>query len=190
MGVWGFSLYENDIGSDVRAYFEAQLRNGKSGSTITQELVEQYQDALADPEDAPAFWLALADTQWDLGRLEKGVKDKALLYLEYGGRLFEWAQPPKQFGKSRNGSPLCIKGKTAVTPAQAEAHPPAVFVYLSVEKRGCLRIPIAGTSGDSAPPERQVPVFCQGRVGQMASRAHRTKCIFLPSGDGSIAAAR
>lgn len=84
MGVWGISLYENDIGSDVRAYFEAQLRNGKSGSTITQELVEQYQDALADPEDAPAFWIALADTQWDLGRLEKGVKDKALLYLEYG----------------------------------------------------------------------------------------------------------
>ena len=84
MGAWGTSLYENDIGNDIRAYFEAQLQSGKSGSAITQELVEQYRDAFADPEDAPAFWLALADTQWDLGRLEKGVRDKALIYLEHG----------------------------------------------------------------------------------------------------------
>lgn len=34
------------------------------------ELVVQNEDVLSDPDDAPVFWLALADTQWNLGRLE------------------------------------------------------------------------------------------------------------------------
>ena len=116
MGVWGISLYENDIGSDFRAYFEAQLRNGKSGSTITQELVEQYQDALADPEDAPAFWLALADTQWDLGRLEKGVKDKALFYLEYGESAFNVLNCPNSSQKSEMDRLSALKEKLLSPP--------------------------------------------------------------------------
>ena len=109
-------LYENDIGNDVRAYFEAQLRNGKSGSAITQELVEQYQNALADQEDAPAFWLALADTQWDLGRLEEDVKDKALLYLEYGEGTLNGLSCPSSSEKAETDRLSALKEKLLSPP--------------------------------------------------------------------------
>lgn len=116
MGAWGTLLYENDIGNDVRAYFEAQLRNGKSGSAITQELVEQYQNALADQEDAPAFWLALADTQWDLGRLEEDVKDKALLYLEYGEGTLNGLSRPSSSEKAETDRLSALKEKLLSPP--------------------------------------------------------------------------
>lgn len=135
MGVWGISLYENDIGSDVRAYFEAQLRNGKSGSTITQELVEQYQDSLADPEDAPAFWLALADTQWDLGRLEKGVKDKALFYLEHGESAFNVLNCPNSSQKSEMDRLSTLKEKLLSPPPKPKRIRPQ-SLYICPWKNG------------------------------------------------------
>lgn len=60
----------------------ALLRNGKEGTAATAELTLRYEDALADANDAPIFWLALADVQWDYGRLEPHVRDKALYSIQ------------------------------------------------------------------------------------------------------------
>lgn len=135
MGVWGTSLSENDIGNDVRAYFEAQLQSGKSGSAITQELVEQYRDALADPEDAPAFWLALADTQWDHGRLEKGVKDKALLYLEYREGPLNGLSRPSSSEKAETDRLSALKEKLLSPPPRPKRIRPQ-SLYICPWKNG------------------------------------------------------
>lgn len=81
MGQWGNSLYQDDVAEDVRDYYKEQLRYGKSGNEITKSLIEHNEPMLSDSDDAPLFWFALADTQWDMGRLEDFVKEKALYYI-------------------------------------------------------------------------------------------------------------
>jgi hypothetical protein len=49
--------------------------------------VAEWGDALLDPEEATAFWLALADTQWKVGRLEDRVRDHALSLITSGEDL-------------------------------------------------------------------------------------------------------
>lgn len=90
MGVWGPKLYQDDLAEDVRCYYKDQLHRGEKGVDITQELLVKYQTEILDSEDASIFWFALADTQWNLGRLEKKVKETALKYISAGNDLERW----------------------------------------------------------------------------------------------------
>lgn len=90
MGIWGPKLYQSDIAEEVRDYYRDQLRRGKSGKDITQDLIAQNKFTTLDSDDAPEFWFALADTQWDLGRLEDCVKERAVYYLNEGHDLLRW----------------------------------------------------------------------------------------------------
>lgn len=97
MGAWGPKLYQDDVAEDVKEYYKDQLRRGKTGSEITQELIRQNEYALFDQDDAPVFWFALADTQWNLGRLENFVKEQALNHIRDGHDLRRWEmENPKE----------------------------------------------------------------------------------------------
>ena len=82
MGTWGPGLYQNDISEDVRMIFRDQLRRGKSNEVITQELINTYKEDILCSDNALDFWCALADTQWEMGRLLPYVREKALKCLE------------------------------------------------------------------------------------------------------------
>lgn len=87
VGTWGTSLYANDLTSDIRGDYVDGLKRGKTNEEITRELIDGYtKDIGADEE--PLFWLALADTQWNYGRLLPDVKEKAMSYLSQDQ---EWA---------------------------------------------------------------------------------------------------
>jgi hypothetical protein len=90
MGTWGPKLYQDDIYEDVRSYYKDQLKRGKSNDEVTNELIEQSRDIISDQDDAPIFWFALADTQWDLGRLLPWVRENALGCLRNGANLERW----------------------------------------------------------------------------------------------------
>ncbi len=90
MGTWGPKLYQDDLAESIRDCYIDQLKHGKSSEEVTNELIAQNQDLLDDYDDAPVFWLALADTQWNLGRLLPYVKDEALEYLRNGSNLKRW----------------------------------------------------------------------------------------------------
>lgn len=90
MGSWGPQLYQDDFAQDIRDVYIDQLKRGKKSNEITKELFEQYEEALLDSDDAPIFWYALADTQWEFGRLEESVKLKALYYIREGDTLDRW----------------------------------------------------------------------------------------------------
>ena len=82
MGSWGSQLYQDDLALDIKDYYNDQLYSGIDEITITENLLKQYQIMISDVDDAPIFWFALADTQWNLGRLEETVKETALKYIE------------------------------------------------------------------------------------------------------------
>lgn len=90
MASWGPKLYQDDVAEDVRDYYEDQLKRGKTNEEVTKELIRDNEDIILDEDDAPVFWFALADTQWNLGRLLPFVKEKALEYLKSGSNLKRW----------------------------------------------------------------------------------------------------
>lgn len=90
MGTWGPGLYQNDVSEDVKHFFRDQLRRGRSSEQITFELMAQFSDSLTDPGERNDFWFALADTQWEMGRLLPEVKENALACILQGDDLARW----------------------------------------------------------------------------------------------------
>lgn len=101
MGTWGPKLYQDDLAEDIRDYYKDQLHRGKKGIDITQELLVQYQIEISDFEEASVFWFALADTQWNLGRLEDKVKETALKHILLGDDLERWKIENPKMAKAR-----------------------------------------------------------------------------------------
>jgi len=101
MGIWGVGLYSNDVGMDVQSAFVEALHEGKEPEEITAQMLEDYAGELEDPWDAPAFWFALADTQWKRGMLLPEVKDNALSLIESGDEVAMWQQEDPALAKKR-----------------------------------------------------------------------------------------
>ena len=86
--MWGFELYQNDTSLDVKDEFEELYNTGNTVQDITDKLVEDYKSIMGDIDEEPLFWLALADTQWNLGVLMPWVKEKALYWVEKDSGMF------------------------------------------------------------------------------------------------------
>lgn len=91
MGAWGTSLYANDLASDIRGDYLDKLKRGKTNEEATKELIDANTN-IGDVEEESLFWFALADTQWNYGRLLPEVKEKALFYLSQDKEWERWKE--------------------------------------------------------------------------------------------------
>lgn len=92
MGTWGVKLYQDDVTSEVKENYIDKLKRGAKDLELTQEMLREFTDFLNDDEEASLFWFALSDIQWNYGRLEETVKEKALYYLDKGYDLTRWEE--------------------------------------------------------------------------------------------------
>jgi len=94
MGTWGPKIFQDDVAQDVRDEYTDRLRRGETSEEITRKLIASYAEEItdADDDDGPVFWFALADTQWEYGRLLLEVKEKALEAIESGTDLQRWQE--------------------------------------------------------------------------------------------------
>ncbi len=81
MGFWNTTLYSNDITCDIRDSYLELLKHNSNNVIIYQNIIKEYQE-LFDTDEEPLFWYALADVQWDVGRLSERVKNNVLKYIE------------------------------------------------------------------------------------------------------------
>ena len=115
MGTWGPALYSDDTACDVRDEYKGLLGDGIQEPDATQRLIAQWADAIADPDAAPVFWLALADTQWNCGRLQEIVKQQALEIIASGADLLRW-QPDAGLVAKRRAVLERLEQKLAAPP--------------------------------------------------------------------------
>ena len=100
MGVWGTSLFSDDVACDVRDHYRELLEDGAEDSAATQQTVEKFRAYLDEPEGIAL--LALAVTQSTLGRLDSDIRDRALAVIDRGADLEVWEREnPKQLAKRR-----------------------------------------------------------------------------------------
>lgn len=111
MVAWGTSLYANDSASDIRGDYVDKLRRGKTNEEVTKELIEANQDIMGDLEEEALFWFALADTQWNYGRLLPEVKEKALFYLTQDKGLERWKESGQKQLNAWKNTLEKLKGK-------------------------------------------------------------------------------
>lgn len=80
MGSWGVKIFQNDVALDIRDEYKEQLRS-KDDVEARIYINSVYETEYKNTDDEALFWYALAATQYDLGRLDEDVKEKALYYI-------------------------------------------------------------------------------------------------------------
>ncbi|MBS3937539.1 MAG: hypothetical protein KGZ50_03040 [Peptococcaceae bacterium] len=95
MATFGPAIFSDDLASDVRADYLAELAAGTTNEESTRIVIEKHSD-VKDTAEEPVFWFALALTQWNKGRLLEHVKEQALAFIEKD--LLRWNRP----GNERN----------------------------------------------------------------------------------------
>jgi hypothetical protein len=116
---WGTAIFSDDFAADLRGEYRDLIGRGVSGPDATRQLVEEYQPD-ADPDDweGPVFWLALAATQWTLGRLENMVKARALEVVDLGLDLRRWERDsPARDVKKRRAALAALKTQLLLPPS-------------------------------------------------------------------------
>jgi len=91
MGTTGAALFSDDVASDVKRDFLDLLRRGVQPDAAVDVLRRDWADAIADTDDGPTFWLALAATQWAYGCLNEEVKRQAIDIIDSGNDLARWS---------------------------------------------------------------------------------------------------
>lgn len=118
MGVWGTGLYSDDTARDVREDYKDILGDGNPEPEATNQILKQWEREISDPDTGPVIWLALADTQWNLGRLQELVKNKALQIIEEGSDLSRWQSDPKLVSKRKQVLARLRKKLNSLQPAE------------------------------------------------------------------------
>lgn len=101
MGAWGAGLYQNDVACDVKEEYLNRLRIGQSNIEALQDTIDYNMDFIEDEDDGPIFWFALADTQWNYGRLHPQIKEEALKHIKSGKDLELWKENEKLYQKRK-----------------------------------------------------------------------------------------
>jgi len=92
--VFGAGIFSDDDALDVRNDYKYFLADAQSDVLATNAIAEQYGASIDEPGAASGFWLALALTQWTLGRLDARVKTIALRIVDDGLDLQKWVGDP------------------------------------------------------------------------------------------------
>jgi hypothetical protein len=71
-----------DIPEKVRTEYRELLAQGLADKWAAQKLIATWKTRLKTKAMTEQFWLALAGTQWQLGRLDAATQRKALRYLD------------------------------------------------------------------------------------------------------------
>ena len=90
MGTWNCEIYDNDVSQDIKEEYISLLKQGIQSVEATRIIILRNKEIIDDIAEAPNFWFALADIQWEYGILEDTVKNTALYYLDSDAVLVRW----------------------------------------------------------------------------------------------------
>jgi hypothetical protein len=77
-------LFASDLAAEVRREFAARTDHGIPVPDATRDVLSHFRDLLADPQEGPVVFLALAALQFRVRRLMPFVRDAALELIRTG----------------------------------------------------------------------------------------------------------
>jgi hypothetical protein len=147
-------LFQDDVAADVRSEYLNLIANGTSDADAFDTLVREWKESIGDSDDGPVFWLALAATQWEYGRLHPRVKSQALRIIDEGKGIDRWAEAglarKRQAVLARLKKKLLAPlPKKRTPPLQTSPEPPSFSVISPDEKAEATAWLIGTGSGRS-----------------------------------------
>lgn len=88
MGTSGHKIFQDDFALDIREMYLDKLFSGMTSENASNEMIAENVDA--DMDEMPIFWLSLAATQFEYGRLQGKVKEEAIKIIDTGVDLIRW----------------------------------------------------------------------------------------------------
>lgn len=123
MGVWGTSLFSDDLACDLRDHYRELLEDGIEDGAATRTILEKFRAYLEEPDGIAL--LAFAVTQSKLGRLDPDIRDRALAVLDGGADLEVWEREnPKLLPKRRAVLEKARAQLTGPQPPRRRLRPP------------------------------------------------------------------
>jgi hypothetical protein len=77
-------IFASDLAAEVRREFVGRVDHGIPVSAATRDVLAAFRDLLADPQEGPVVFLALAALQLRTGRVMPFVRDAALDLIRTG----------------------------------------------------------------------------------------------------------
>jgi len=152
MAASGVLVFQDDVAADVRSEYLELLANGARDSDALKSMEREWKDSIADADDGPVFWLALAATQWEYGRLHPRAKSQALKIIDEGKDMARWTDAG--LAKKRQAVLAQLKKKLLAplpkkrTPRlQATLEPPSFSVVSPDQKAEATAWLISAESG-------------------------------------------
>lgn len=110
MGAWGPGLYSDDFAEDLRGEFKELFQGGTAPDAIAAALKRSNHSSLSDIDEAPVFWLVLADLLHKHGIEDIEVTSRAIETIDSGTDLERWSEDPKLMRK-REANLLKLKNQ-------------------------------------------------------------------------------
>jgi hypothetical protein len=133
MGTWGVGVFDSDLALDVRNDVVATHRDDADVARATTALLDHWSEALRDPDDRAVVALALAEAQWDLGRLDPRVLQLARSMLNDGSALRPFVNHELEPARRKEIARLTNKlTKRPPAPKRIAAKPPKIDTELEV----------------------------------------------------------
>lgn len=96
MGTWGSGLFSDDLACDIRDEYRQQVEDGVADTEALGATLARFHAYFEDPETSVVSILALAVAQVKLGRLDPGIRTRALDVLDRGADLALWEKENPQ----------------------------------------------------------------------------------------------
>ena len=101
-----YTLYSEDLARDVKHSYIQFLKDRFSNEEAHAKTLDKFNEYMGTDKE-PLVWYALADTQWDVGRLKPDVKAKVLGLIEQSAGIELWSGQYAQNKWKRNL--ICLK---------------------------------------------------------------------------------
>ena len=104
MGVWGCSIFGDDLAADVKDDYKELTSFLEDDAKVKETLLQRHQESLSMDDERVVFWYAFALCQWKDGRLEADVKEKAIYYIDHpeeDGNLQLWKDAAEEAQDAR-----------------------------------------------------------------------------------------
>jgi len=127
MGADGPAIFSDDFACDVRDDYRALLEDQIPDAEATRQIIAANPDL--DVDEEPVFWLALAATQWRVGRLEDEVRARVLDVIDSGRDLARWEEAgPRAVAKRAAALTALREQLTSPQPARKPIRRPWRYV--------------------------------------------------------------
>jgi hypothetical protein len=121
MGTWGTGMLDNDVALDVMGTFDDQIAAGLTVTAAIAAVMNEYEDALDDPDDGDDVILALAWLASEKNALSRPLATRARTIVLRGTALARWEGKP-EYGQrqAKEQALLAIMNGSAPHPGRPE----------------------------------------------------------------------